>query len=67
MFSSTCATYGDQDGVVLDEYNVQRPLNAYGASKLAVETMLHDFGASHGINTVIFRYFNVAGADDPRH
>lgn len=63
VFSSTCATYGDQDGVVLDEQSAQRPLNAYGASKLAVEAMLRDFGVSHGLNSVIFRYFNVAGAD----
>jgi UDP-glucose 4-epimerase len=26
--------------------------------------MLHDFGASHGLNSVIFRYFNVAGGDE---
>lgn len=63
VFSSTCATYGDQDGVVLTEDSVQRPANAYGASKLAVEGMLRDFGHSHGLNHVIFRYFNVAGAD----
>ena len=63
VFSSTCATYGDQDGVVLDEDTPQRPLNAYGKSKLAIEQMLGDFGASHGLNAVIFRYFNVAGAD----
>jgi UDP-glucose 4-epimerase len=63
VFSSTCATYGDQDGVVLDENSMQRPLNAYGASKLAVEGILRDFGVSHGLKSVIFRYFNVAGAD----
>jgi len=63
VFSSTCATYGDQDGIVLDEDSSQNPLNAYGASKLAVEGMLRDFGVSHGLNSVIFRYFNVAGAD----
>lgn len=63
VFSSTCATYGDQDGVVLTEETPQRPLNAYGASKRAVEDMLRDFGASHGLRHVIFRYFNVAGAD----
>ena len=63
VFSSTCATYGDQDGVVLDEDTPQRPINAYGASKLAIEQMLGNFGASHGLNHVIFRYFNVAGAD----
>jgi UDP-glucose 4-epimerase len=63
VFSSTCATYGDQDGVVLDEDSPQRPMNAYGASKRAVEDILRNFGASHGLESVIFRYFNVAGAD----
>ena len=63
VFSSTCATYGDRDGEVLDEDTPQAPLNAYGASKRAIEDMLADFGASHGLRSVIFRYFNVAGAD----
>ena len=63
VFSSTCATYGDHDGVVLDEDTPQHPLNAYGASKRAIEDMLRDFGAAHGLRSVIFRYFNVAGAD----
>lgn len=63
VFSSTCATYGDQDGVLLDEATPQRPINAYGASKLAIEEMLRNFRDSHGLNHVIFRYFNVAGCD----
>lgn len=63
VFSSTCATYGDQDGVILDETTRQMPINAYGGSKRAIEDMLRDFGASHGLNSVIFRYFNVAGCD----
>lgn len=63
VFSSTCATYGEHDNVVLDENTPQLPLNAYGASKRAVEDILNDFGKSHGLRHVIFRYFNVAGAD----
>jgi UDP-glucose 4-epimerase len=63
VFSSTCATYGDQDNVVLDEETGQFPINAYGASKRAIEDMLSDFEAAHGLKHVIFRYFNVAGAD----
>ena len=63
VFSSTCATYGDQDGVVLDEDTPQMPINPYGASKRAIEEMLRDFGRAHGLRSVIFRYFNVAGAD----
>ena len=63
VFSSTCATYGDQDNVVLNEDCAQHPINAYGASKRAIEDILANFGQSHGMNSVIFRYFNVAGAD----
>ncbi|MCF6233825.1 MAG: UDP-glucose 4-epimerase GalE [Rhodobacteraceae bacterium] len=63
VFSSTCATYGEHDNVVLDENTPQHPLNAYGASKRAIEDILHDFEAAHGLRSVIFRYFNVAGAD----
>ncbi len=63
VFSSTCATYGDQDGVTLDENSEQHPINAYGASKRAIEDILENFEASHGLRHVIFRYFNVAGAD----
>ena len=63
VFSSTCATYGDQDGVVLDEDSMQHPINAYGASKRAVENILADYQATYGLNQVTFRYFNVAGAD----
>ena len=63
IFSSTCATYGEQDKIVLDEDSLQLPVNAYGASKLAVENMLNNFLASFGLRHVIFRYFNVAGAD----
>lgn len=63
VFSSTCATYGEQDGVLLDEDSAQAPINAYGSSKRAVEEILRDLGRARGLNSVIFRYFNVAGAD----
>ena len=63
VFSSTCATYGDQDNVVLDENSPQYPVNSYGASKRAIEDILANFESSHGLDSVVFRYFNVAGAD----
>ncbi len=63
VFSSTCATYGDQDNVVLNEDSQQHPINPYGASKRAIEEILRDFSVAYGLNHVIFRYFNVAGAD----
>jgi UDP-glucose 4-epimerase len=63
IFSSTCATYGDHDNVVLTEATEQRPVNAYGSSKRAVEEMLRQISNSTGLKYTIFRYFNVAGAD----
>lgn len=63
VFSSTCATYGDQDNVVLDENSTQLPINSYGASKNAVEEILRNIEQAYGLKSVIFRYFNVAGAD----
>ena len=63
VFSSTLATYDDQDGMVLDEDSLQHPINAYGASKRTVENILADYLATYGLNQVIFWYFNVAGAD----
>ena len=63
IFSSTCATYGDQDNVVLTEVSEQRPVNAYGSSKRVVEEMLGQISKSAGLKYTIFRYFNVAGAD----
>jgi len=49
--------------VVLTEDTPQRPINSYGASKRAIEEMLANFGTAFGLQHVIFRYFNVAGAD----
>jgi UDP-glucose 4-epimerase len=63
VFSSTCAIYGDQDGVVLDEEAPEAPITPYAASKRAVEEMIRAFGRGFGLEAVVFRYFNVAGAD----
>ncbi len=63
VFSSTCATYGIPDRIPLTEDHPQRPINPYGAGKLAVERILQDYDAAYGLKSVIFRYFNAAGAD----
>lgn len=62
VFSSTCATYGVPDHVPIPENHPQRPINPYGASKLMVERILRDFDSPYGLKSVIFRYFNAAGA-----
>ncbi len=63
VFSSTCATYGIPDTVPITEDTPQLPINPYGRSKWMVEQLLKDFGAAYGLPSVIFRYFNAAGAD----
>ena len=47
----------------LTEVSQQRPINAYGASKRAVEEILMQLSECSKLKHVIFRYFNVAGAD----
>lgn len=63
IFSSTAAVYGNPDQVPVPEIAPTRPLSPYGASKLMTEIMLHDVASAHGMNYVVLRYFNVAGAD----
>src|SRR3954451_16010401 len=63
IFSSTAAVYGNPDQVPVPEHAPTRPLSPYGSSKLMTEIMLHDTVAAHGMNYVVLRYFNVAGAD----
>jgi UDP-glucose 4-epimerase len=62
VFSSTCAVYGEPEVVPMPETTPTRPVNAYGASKLAVDTMIGNFCDAHGLGAVSLRYFNVAGA-----
>ena len=63
IFSSTAAVYGNPDVTPVTEEAPTRPLSPYGSSKLMTEIMLHDVAAAHGMNYVVLRYFNVAGAD----
>ncbi|MEA2895405.1 MAG: UDP-glucose 4-epimerase [Bradyrhizobium sp.] len=63
IFSSTAAVYGNPERMPVTEDAPTRPLSPYGSSKLMTEIMLHDVAAAHGMNYVVLRYFNVAGAD----
>ena len=67
IFSSTAAVYGEptnlpQNGV--DETFLTNPINPYGMSKLMSERVIQDTAnVNPDFKYVIFRYFNVAGAD----
>jgi UDP-glucose 4-epimerase len=62
IFSSSAATYGEPEVLPILESASNRPTNAYGASKLAVDAMITDEARGHGLSAASLRYFNVAGA-----
>jgi UDP-glucose 4-epimerase len=63
VFSSTCATFGSPTTTPIAEDAPQRPINAYGETKLAVERALPHYEKPYGLRSVALRYFNAAGAD----
>jgi UDP-glucose 4-epimerase len=62
VFSSTAAVYGEASGVCFEE-DETHPINPYGETKLATERMIKWVTQAYGMKYLIFRYFNVAGAD----
>jgi len=63
IFSSTAAVYGQPRVIPIPEEHPTEPINPYGWSKLAIEKMIADFARAYGMRSIIFRYFNAAGAD----
>jgi UDP-glucose 4-epimerase len=62
VFSSSAATYGEPKLVPILETAETIPTNPYGATKLAIDHMITQEAAEHGISAASLRYFNVAGA-----
>ncbi|WP_425398129.1 UDP-glucose 4-epimerase GalE [Aeoliella sp.] len=62
LFSSTCATYGDNPKPPMNEKTRQVPCSPYARTKLAVEWMISDFASAYGLGYTLLRYFNAAGA-----
>ena len=65
VFSSSAAIYGDARNThgICSEDMLPEPVNPYGMSKAMGEHIIHDACQMLGLNAVILRYFNVAGAD----
>ena len=63
VFSSSATVYGDPESVPIRENFPLTALNPYGRTKLVVEDMLRDLGASDSRwQAVLLRYFNPVGA-----
>lgn len=65
IFSSTGSIYGKQGntGLPLAETVPADPENTYADTKLCGELLIKGYARAFGLGYVIFRYFNVAGAD----
>ena len=63
IFSSTARDVRRSVETPITEDHPQRPINAYGETKLAIERALPHFERAYGLRWTALRYFNAAGAD----
>ena len=62
LFSSSAAVYGNNgEGTAIAEDTAKAPLTPYAADKLASEHYLDFYRRQHGLEPVVFRFFNVYG------
>lgn len=60
IFSSSCTIFGNENGnSLVNEESRIKPINPYGESKVICENLIKE----SGLDYVILRYFNVAGAN----
>lgn len=64
MYSSTSSAYGNNDAPQA-EWQTPDPLNPYSVSKLSGEHLCKMYTDLFGLETVVFRYFNVYGPREP--
>lgn len=64
VFSSSASVYGEPQRIPVHEDDAKRPLQVYGASKLAFECLLGGYYHAFGISSVSLRYFNTYGPGD---
>lgn len=63
VFPSTCAIYGMPKQVPMTEEHPKEPMSPYAATKWMVEQILADFDRACDLRSVVFRFFNAAGAN----
>lgn len=65
VYSSTSSAYGLKNKPPLVETMPKDCLNPYSVSKTSGEELCSMYSSLYGLNTVIFRYFNVYGGRQP--
>jgi UDP-glucose 4-epimerase len=61
VFASSAAVYGNTQQLPVSEQTAPAPLTPYAVDKLASEYYIQFYRRQHGLNTAIFRFFNVFG------
>ena len=61
VFAGSTAAYGDAAELPTHEQVLPSPLSPYAAAKLAGEAYCQAFWRTHGLETVVLRYFNIFG------
>jgi nucleoside-diphosphate-sugar epimerase len=61
VYAGSTAAYGDAAQLPHHEALLPNPLSTYAASKLAGEAYCQAFWRTHGLETVVLRYFNIFG------
>jgi UDP-glucose 4-epimerase len=62
VFASSAAVYGNNgEGTPIGEDTPKAPLTPYAADKLASEHYLDFYRRQHGLEPVVFRFFNIYG------
>lgn len=63
VFSSSCTVYGNADEVPVTENTLlKKPASPYGLTKQIGEQIVNEFANSSGLQSILLRYFNPAGA-----
>ena len=61
VLCSSGSVYGRSSDDPVRETTMTSPINAYGASKIAAEAIMHGYAADRGVNGVALRIFQVFG------
>ncbi len=63
VFSSSCTVYGEPDEIPVTEKSPPKPAQStYGYTKQMGEQIVNEFARSSGLQCILLRYFNPAGA-----
>ncbi|WP_336343179.1 NAD-dependent epimerase/dehydratase family protein [Halalkalicoccus ordinarius] len=60
-FTSSSTIYGEAPRPTPEDYAPLEPISVYGASKLAVESLLSTYAHTHGMTVWNFRFANIVG------